>query len=72
MCALETEWLFQNGDVGAGDDVKGGERMEEGGGRRVVGMRAGTETHFTVELSSGEMVHCTLPQVYTNIAGVLN
>ena len=56
------------GGVCAGDDVKT-ERMEEGDEKRVVGIRDGMETHFIVELSSGETLHCTLPQLYSHTAG---
>lgn len=57
------------GGVSGGDDVKTGERMEEGDEKRVVGIRDGVETHFIVDLSSGETLHCTLPQLYSPRAG---
>ena len=50
--------------------MKTGERMEEGDEKRVVGIRDGVETHFIVELSSGEVLHCTLPQLYSHRAGI--
>ena len=75
VCTLETEWLFRNGDdvtgdSGAGDDVKGGEQMEEGEGRQVVvALKDGKETGFTVKLSSGRTRCCSLPQLYALKAG---
>ena len=53
----------------AGDDVKTGERMEEGDEQEVVGIRDGVETHFIVDLSSGQTLHCKLPQLYSHSAG---
>ena len=75
VCTLETEWLFRSGDdvtgdSGVGDDVKGGEQMEEGEGRQVVvALKDGKETEFTVKLSSGRTLCCSLPHLYTNKAG---
>ena len=66
MCTLETEWLFGNGDYvtgdsGAGDDVKGGEQMKEGVEKQVVvALKDGKETEFTVKLSSGRTLCCSL------------
>ena len=61
------EWLLSNGEVGdVGDSGDGGN-----GERRVVGIKAGdVETQFCVELSSGEAIHCYLPQCYSHRAGV--
>lgn len=63
--------MTSDGGVCAGDDVKSGERMEQGDEKRVVGIRKGVETCFTVELNSGEILNCMLPPPYCHRAGTI-
>ena len=66
MCSLGIEWLFRNGEVV--DDKRYYEVREE---RTVVGIRAGeSTTEFRVEISSGENLRCSLPQLTSNLAGI--
>ena len=82
MTVLDKQWLVQNGDVlaggsegGDGEDVRSGsgEKMEEGEeerkGGEVMDIRDVTDTQFTVELGSGNILRCTLPPVYAHTQG---
>lgn len=77
VCSLDLDWLQRNhcGSCASGDSGEGGDGDGGGGGsvevgeERVVGLKESVGTQFCVELSSGDLLHCTLPPVYVQLLG---